>query len=95
MDEFLLIEAAKGGDGKSEAKVVGLAYGGGKMTLVGWPVPVVVDLAGLRFASRVPVLTNHENKTSARVGFAASPRGGGRATRGSYSSSSPSIDFST
>lgn len=63
MSEFMLIEAAGG-----KPKVAGLAYGGGKMNLPGWKFPVVVDLAGMEIPDTVPLLTNHENKTDARVG---------------------------
>lgn len=63
MSDFMLIEAAGG-----KPKVAGLAYGGGKMNLPGWKFPVVVDLAGMEIPDTVPLLTNHENKTDARVG---------------------------
>ena len=63
--EFTLIEAAS--DGKP--KVVGTAYGGGKMKLPGWKYPVLVDLAGMEIPEAVPLLANHENKTGARVGM--------------------------
>lgn len=65
MSEFTLIEAANG----DKPKVVGLAYGGGKMNLPGWKFPVVVDLAGMEITDTVPLLTNHENKTDSRVGM--------------------------
>ena len=65
MSEFTLIEAAGGG----RPKVAGIAYSGGKMTLPGWKHPVVVDLAGMEIPDTVPLLTNHENKTDARVGM--------------------------
>ena len=65
MSEFTLIEAA----GSAKPKVVGLAYSGGKMNLPGWKYPVVVDLAGMEIPESVPLLTNHENKTDARVGM--------------------------
>ncbi len=65
MSEFTLIEAAGG----AKPKVVGLAYSGGKMNLPGWKHPVVVDLAGMEIPESVPLLTNHENKTDARVGM--------------------------
>ena len=64
MKDFVLIEAAKG----SRPKVAGVAYSGGKMDLPGWQHPVVVDLAGMEIPESVPLLTNHENRTSARVG---------------------------
>lgn len=63
MSDFMLIEASGG-----KPKVAGLAYSGGKMNLPGWKFPVVVDLAGMEIPDTVPLLTNHENKTDARVG---------------------------
>ena len=65
MNDFTLIEAADGG----RPKVMGMAYSGGKMNLPGWKHPVVVDLAGMEIPETVPLLTNHENKTDARVGM--------------------------
>lgn len=65
MSDFTLIEAANG----AKPKVAGLAYGGGKMNLPGWKFPVVVDLTGMSIPENVPLLTNHENKTDARVGM--------------------------
>ena len=70
MDEFLLIEAA-GDSTNSNPRVIGLAYSGGKMRLPGWKNPVVVDLAGLMISENVPLLTNHENRTTSRVGMVA------------------------
>ena len=64
MTEFTLIEAANG----AKPKVMGTAYSGGKMNLPGWQYPVVVDLAGMQIPDTIPLLTNHENKTDARVG---------------------------
>ena len=68
-DEFVVIEAASGEQGRPVARVMGLAYSGGKMRLPGWRYPVVVDLAGLTVPVSVPLLANHENRTSARVGL--------------------------
>jgi outer membrane biosynthesis protein TonB len=48
---------------------MGLAYGGGKMKLPGWKYPVVVDLNGMEIPETVPLLLNHENRTSSRVGM--------------------------
>lgn len=64
MNEFLLIEAAG-----AKPKVSGLAYSGGKMTLPGWKHPVVVDLSGMSVPDTVPLLTDHKNNTSSRVGM--------------------------
>ena len=65
MSDFILIEAAGG----ARPKVMGLAYSGGRMNLPGWKHPVVVDLAGMEIPETVPLLTNHDNKTDARVGM--------------------------
>ncbi len=51
------------------ARVMGVAYTGGKMKLPGWRYPVVVDLQGLEIPETVPLLTNHENRTGSRVGM--------------------------
>ena len=64
MNEFQLIEASG-----ARPKVVGTAYSGGKMSLPGWRHPVVVELAGMEIPETVPLLTNHENRTDARVGM--------------------------
>jgi phage head maturation protease len=61
-----MIEAAANG---GKPKVMGLAYGGGKMKLPGWKYPVVVDLAGMEIPDSVPLLANHENKVASRVGM--------------------------
>lgn len=50
-------------------RVRGVAYSGAPMRLDGWQYPVVIDLAGLEIPASVPLLTNHENRTSARVGM--------------------------
>ena len=65
MSDFMLIEAANG----AKPRVSGTAYSGGKLNLPGWRHPVVVDLAGMEIPDTVPLLTNHENKTDARVGM--------------------------
>ena len=71
--EIRLIEAADG----SLPKVAGIAYSGGGMRLPGWRHPVVVDLSGMEIPQTVPLLTNHENRTDARVGMvSASVKGG-------------------
>ncbi len=70
--EFTLIEAAGG-----RPKVAGTAYSGGKMNLSGWRHPVVVDLSGMEIPESVPLLTNHENRTDARVGMVRAKAEGG------------------
>ena len=65
MNEVTLIEAAGG----ARPKIVGTAYSGGKMSLPGWKNPVVVDLSGMELPESVPLLANHENRTSSRIGM--------------------------
>ena len=65
MNDFTLIEAAGG----ARPKIVGTAYSGGKMSLPGWKNPVVVDLSGMELPESVPLLANHENRTSSRIGM--------------------------
>ncbi len=62
----LTIEAQAGTE-KRVARVSGVAYSGGKMSPPGWP-NVVVDLQGMSFADRVPLLTDHENRVGAKLG---------------------------
>ena len=68
-NEFLIIEAASGDGEPEKFRVIGVAYSGGKMRLPGWSQPVVVDLSGLEIPDSIPLLTNHENRTSSRVGM--------------------------
>ena len=68
--EFLMIQCEADGT-STKPTVMGLAYSGGKMNLPGWKHPVVVDLAGLAIPPNVPLLTNHENRTTSRVGQVA------------------------
>ena len=74
--EYLEITAAQ--DGGDKHKVVGLAYGGGKMRLFGWSKPVVVDLSGMTVPESVPLLANHENHTLGRVGVVNAKAENGR-----------------
>ena len=62
--DFVLIEASAG----EMPRVLGVAYSGGPISLGGWTGEVVVDLEGLVIPSSVPLLANHENRTSSKVG---------------------------
>ena len=73
MSDFRLIEASAG----TRPKVAGTAYTGGGMRLPGWRHPVVVDLSGMEIPETVPLLTNHENRTDARVGMVRARVAGG------------------
>lgn len=74
-NEYLEITAAAEGRRPS---VSGVAYSGGKMKLAGWRHPVVVDLAGMSVPGSVPLLADHENHTSGRVGLVTATIAGGR-----------------
>jgi hypothetical protein len=86
-EEFLVVEAASGEGPTGRIRVTGVAYSGGKMRLPGWRHPVVVDLAGLEVPDAVPLLTNHENRTGARVGMVKARVDGDRCwwSRGRFS----------
>ena len=63
--EFLEIIASAG----KKPQVKGIAYSGGKMNLGGWGQPVVVDLAGMSIPENLPLLANHFNHITGRVGL--------------------------
>ena len=81
---------------KEETKkpsVTGVAYSGGKMRLGGWSHPVVVDLSGMSIPQSVPLLADHENHTSSRVGIVkASISDSGLVIEGEIPTSSSTID---
>jgi len=80
---MLVLAAADG------VHVTGIAYSGGKMNLAGWNHPVVVDLSGLTIPEKVPLLANHENRTSSRLGVVtASVKDGALVVEGSILSTS-------
>lgn len=65
MEEILIIEAQK----KDELQnVSGMAYGGGKLKLFFWEDPFVVDLEGMSIPANVPLLLDHRNEVTARLG---------------------------
>lgn len=64
--EYLEITADKDG---GRAKVSGIAYTGGKMRLLGWARPVVLDFAGMSVPESVPLLAGHKKNTLGRVGL--------------------------
>lgn len=55
-------------DKKKPAKVRVIAYTGGVMTVPGWG-PVVIDLQRLELPQRVTLLTDHDGRTEAAVGW--------------------------
>lgn len=58
-----VVAAASGG-----CRIHGVAYSGSKMKLPGWSHPVVVDLQGMESAETIPLLTEHQNHVSSRIG---------------------------
>ena len=69
MSDKLKYFVAKADDGQPErVKVSGVAYNGGKMN-VGWGDQIVVALDGIDLGGEnIPLLMNHDNATSARLG---------------------------
>lgn len=65
MSNLQFIEAA---NPESRPRITGMAYGGGKINL-GWGEPVVVDLSGMAIPAEIPLLQNHDNRTSSRIGI--------------------------
>lgn len=63
--EFMLVEA----EAARRLKVIGTAYSGGKLQILLWDHPLVVDLISLEIHDSTPLLANHENRTSSRVGL--------------------------
>ena len=70
MDEELklTIQASASAEKNSgKAKISGVAYSGGTLSL-GWDAPVVVDLAGMTIGDNLPLLAEHWNMIGARLG---------------------------
>lgn len=76
----LTVRAAADGQAGNRARVQGVAYTGGKMRLGGWDKPVVIDLAGMMIPSQVPLLVNHTNETTSRMGVVVCRVDGSRLT---------------
>lgn len=67
-DKLNFIVAKADGEKPEHCKVTGIAYNGGKMR-VGWGNPVVVALDGINLGGdNIPLLMNHDNDTSSRLG---------------------------
>ncbi|HEX6984415.1 MAG TPA: hypothetical protein VF170_03515, partial [Planctomycetaceae bacterium] len=59
--EVTLAAAAEGEGDSRLRKFSMVAYTGGKMTLDGWPAPVVVDLSGMSVTQKArPILRDHD-----------------------------------
>ncbi len=63
----LRIEAQADGGGERNARVSGVAYGGGVMR-VSYFGAVAINLAGLSHADKVPLLADHENAVGSKLG---------------------------
>lgn len=62
----LEIQAAAG---DAERRFSMVAYSGGKLPVTGFPVPVVVDLAGLEATGDIPILIDHLKSVDATLGI--------------------------
>lgn len=63
--EFIKASEKKG---RTNPRVKGMAYSGGKIN-VGWGYPVVVDIEGMEFAPQVAFLADHKNNVMSRIGL--------------------------
>lgn len=63
---FLRLKA--NGAGKPKRFLI-LAYSGGTLPVEGFPVPVVVDLAGLETPNQIPILIDHTKSVEATLGL--------------------------
>ena len=66
MGDVEITAAADDGGEKTSPKFSVVAYTGGPMTLRGWSMPVVVDLAGMKFGNSL--IANLDHESSKRVG---------------------------
>lgn len=67
LGKTILAAEAKAAPGDLK-KVAGVAYAGGAIAQAWSTAPLVIDLAGMSFAPQIPLLENHWNDPSARVG---------------------------
>lgn len=67
LGKTILAAEAKAAPGDLK-KVAGVAYAGGPIAQAWSTAPLVIDLAGMSFAPQIPLLENHWNDPSARVG---------------------------
>lgn len=66
IDAFMRLKA--NGPGKPKRFTI-LAYSGGALSVDGFPLPVVVDLAGLETPNAIPILIDHEKSVDATLGM--------------------------
>lgn len=57
-------------EGEQQRRFTILAYSGGKLHVGGFPLPVVVDLAGLSIPESIPILIDHTKSVEATLGVA-------------------------
>lgn len=74
-ENFTVIEAAAGEE-KKNAKCSGVAYTG-KPINVGWGAPVVLELSGLDIPEKVPLLADHRNAVTHKIGEVSAHLEGG------------------
>lgn len=83
--------AASDGEKKSPAKFVSTFYTGGALSIAGWDMPVVVDLAGL--TNGKVLVANLDHDSSKRVGnFTVANDGKSLVANGSATASTPARD---
>jgi hypothetical protein len=70
------LRAAAAGDGDEAPRFTMVAYSGGLMQPPGYPLPTVVDIAGIEVGKSRPILVDHEETLKATVGHTTEVRMG-------------------
>jgi hypothetical protein len=80
-------------DGGKPRRFSILAYAGGPLNVSGFPMPVVVDLAGLEIPGNVPILIDHRKEVEATLGLvdAATNDGQSLMLQGAVTGASPLV----
>lgn len=80
-------------DGSKPRRFTILAYAGGPLNVSGFPMPVVVDLAGLEIPGNVPILIDHRKEVEATLGLvdAATNDGQSLMLQGAVTGASPLV----
>ena len=69
MNDMLRMEIAAADKAGDLVKFSGVAYSGGKISQAWSPVPLVIDLAKIRFAPQIPLMYSHVNDPAFRLGM--------------------------
>lgn len=80
-------------EGSPQRKFSILAYAGGPLNVSGFPLPVVVDLAGLEVPGNVPILIDHRKEVEATLGLVTEATNDGKSLmlKGAVTGASPLV----